>query len=78
MAPIKECRQELRLDWHTIKELEKSYMRAQLDRAGTGCPHVIGIHEVSIRKRHVYGIVGQRLAAGAADLVGVTAAPRRA
>lgn len=57
MAPIKDVANELCLDWHTVKELEKSYMRAQLHRAGTPAPQVIGIDEVSIRKRHVYRIV---------------------
>jgi len=76
MAPIKDVAKELRLDWHTIKELEKSYMRAQLDRAGTACPQVIGIDEVSIRKRHVYGIVVSDLLRGRPIWLRVTAAPR--
>jgi transposase len=33
------------------------YMREQLRRAGTSGPKVIGIDEVSIRKRHTYRIV---------------------
>ena len=56
-APIWDVAQELRLDWHTVKELDKQYMRAQLAKAGTPGPTVIGIDEVSIRKGHDYRIV---------------------
>jgi transposase len=56
-ASIKEVAAELHLDWHAVKELEKQYMREQLRRAGTPGPKVIGIDEISIRKRHTYRIV---------------------
>ena len=56
-SSIKDVAQELRLDWHTVKELEKQYMREQLRRAGTPGPTIIGIDEVSIRKGHTYRIV---------------------
>jgi transposase len=48
---------ELRLDWHTVKVLDKHYMRSQLARAGTPGPKAIGIDEISIRKGHTYRIV---------------------
>jgi transposase len=48
---------ELHLDWKTVKELDKQYMREQLRRAGCPAPLVIGIDEVSIRKGHTYRIV---------------------
>lgn len=54
---IKELAEELTLHWHTVKELEKQYMHAQLVRAGTPGPRRIGIDEISIRKRHTYRIV---------------------
>jgi transposase len=54
---IKEVAKECHLDWHTIKDLEKQYMREQLKRAGTPRPRVIGIDEISIRKGHTYRIV---------------------
>ena len=47
----------MHLDWHTVKELDKTYMREQLRRAGPPTPNVIGVDEVSIKKRHVYRIV---------------------
>ena len=56
-ASIKDVAKELRLDWHTVKELEKQYMREQLRRAGTPGPKWLGIDEVSIRKGHTYRIV---------------------
>ena len=59
---------ELRLDWKTVKELEKQYMREQLRRAGTPGPKVIGIDEISIGKGHNYRIVVSDLARPA-DLV---------
>jgi transposase len=56
-STIKDVAQELHLDWHTVKELEKQYMQEQLRRAGNPGPKVIGIDEISIRKRHIYRIV---------------------
>lgn len=56
-ADIKSVAKELHLDWHTVKELEKGYMRALLARVGTPAPRVIGIDEVSIHKGHDYRIV---------------------
>jgi len=56
-ATIKDVAEELHLDWHTVKELEKQYMREQLRRVGKPAPKVIGIDEISIKKRHVYRIL---------------------
>jgi transposase len=56
-STIKDIAEELHLDWHTVKELEKQYMREQLRRAGKPRPQVVGIDEVSIRKGHTYRIV---------------------
>jgi transposase len=47
----------MRLDWHTVKALDKIYMREQLRVVGPPAPRVIGIDEISIKKRHVYRIV---------------------
>jgi transposase len=56
-APIRDVAKELTLNWHTVKELDKQYMRAQLAKAGMPGPTVIGIDEISIRKGHDYRIV---------------------
>jgi len=54
---IQDVARRMHLDWHTVKELDKIYMREQLRRAGPPSPRVIGIDEISVRKRHVYRIV---------------------
>ena len=56
-STIKDVAQELHLDWQTVKDLEKQYMGEQLRRVGTPAPKVIGIDEISIKKRHTYRIV---------------------
>jgi transposase len=54
---ISDVARELKLDWKTVKELDKQYMREQLRRAPRPAPRAIGIDEISIRKRHTYRIV---------------------
>lgn len=54
---ITDVAQETHLNWKTVKELEKQYMREQLRRVGTPAAEVIGIDELSIRKGHSYRIV---------------------
>ncbi len=61
---IQDVARELHLDWHTVKELDKQYMAAQLARAGTRAPKAIGIDEISIRKGHAYRIVVSDLIRG--------------
>jgi transposase len=56
-STIKDVAEELNLDWETVKELDKHYMREQLRRIGTPAPKALGIDEISIRKRHTYRIV---------------------
>jgi transposase len=63
-ATIKDVARELRLDWHTVKELEKQYMAAQLAKIGKPGPLAIGIDEISIRKGHTYRIVVSDLVRG--------------
>jgi transposase len=63
-ATIKDVAKERRLDWHTVKQLEKQYMAEQLKRAGKPGPKAIGIDEVSIRKGHTYRIVVSDLIRG--------------
>jgi transposase len=65
-ATVKDIAEELHLDWETVKELDKQYMRAQLARTPTPGPKVIGIDEISIRKGHDYRIVVSDLLRGRA------------
>ena len=63
-ASIADVAKELALDWHTVKALEMQYMEAQLARAGTPGPQVIGVDEIAIRKGHTYRIVVSDLLRG--------------
>ena len=56
-ASIADVAKELALDWHTVKALEMQYIEAQLARAGTPGPRVIGIDEIAIRGGHSYRII---------------------
>jgi DNA-binding XRE family transcriptional regulator len=52
-STIKDVAKELHLDWHTVKEIEKQYMREQFRRQGAPRPKVVGIDEVSIKKGQI-------------------------
>lgn len=56
-ATILDVAKELKLDWKTVKELEKEYLREKLNRAGPMNPQVIGVDEISRRKGHTYNII---------------------
>ena len=56
-SSIRDVAREFKLDWQTVKALDKQYMNEQLKRAGTPGPRAIGIDEISIRKGHTYRIV---------------------
>ncbi|MFB9067537.1 ISL3 family transposase [Pseudofulvimonas gallinarii] len=56
-ATISDVAKEFKLDWQTVKALDKQYMAEQVRRAGLPGPKVIGIDEISIRKGHTYRIV---------------------
>jgi transposase len=63
-SSIKALAEELRLDWHTIKELDKQYMTEQLRQAGPPAPTVIGIDEIAIGRGHSYRIIVSDLLLG--------------
>lgn len=54
---IKDVAKEHMLDWHTVKELDKRYMEAQLKLEGPPTPRVIGVDEISVKKGHEYRII---------------------
>jgi transposase len=56
-STLKDVAEELHLDWHAVKELDKQNMAAQLERADVPGPKAIGNVEISIRKGHTYRIV---------------------
>jgi len=56
-SSIQSVAEYFRLDWHTVKELEKAYMHEQLAKAPKVAPKVIGVDEISVKKGHDYRIV---------------------
>ena len=54
---IKDVAKEYKLDWHTVKALDKEYMEKQLLQNPVAAPRVIGIDEISMRRGHTYRIV---------------------
>ena len=58
---IKDVAEELRLDWHAVKELDKRYMQEQLRRAPKPAPAVVGIDEIAIRRGFTYRLVATDL-----------------
>lgn len=77
-SAISDVAKELRLDWHTVKALEKQYMGEQLRRAGTPGPTVVGLDEVSIKKGHPYRSVVSDLVRQRPSGLGARIGPRRA
>jgi transposase len=67
-TPVKAVAEELGLDWQTVKELDKLYMREQLRRAPAPNPKVIGIDEIFMGKKKV-SHRGERSHQGTAYLV---------
>jgi transposase len=63
---VADVAEDFHLDWHTVKDLDKEYMKEQLERAGPPSPRVIGIDEISIGKGHQYRIVVSDLLRGRA------------
>lgn len=63
-STVRAIAEELHLNWHTVKELDKQYMREQLRRAGCPAPRVIGVDEIAVGKRHSYRIVVSDLERG--------------
>lgn len=61
---VKDVARELKLDWHTVKNLEKEYMAEQLRRNPVVAPRAIGIDEIALRKGHIYRIVVSDLERG--------------
>jgi transposase len=54
----------------TVKDLDKLYMQAQVERAAMPAPRAIGIDEISIRKGHDYRIIVSDLERGRPIWVG--------
>ena len=51
-SSFKAVAEELFLDWHTVKELDKQYMAEQLRRVPAAAPQAIGLDEIAIGRGH--------------------------
>ena len=63
-TPIKEVAEELFLDWHAVKELDKQYMRGAASPGRHPGARVIGIDEIAVARGHQYRIVVSDLERG--------------
>jgi len=51
---IKEVARHLGLDWKTIKEIHKTFLKERFSRETMGLPKILAVDEVSLKKRHHY------------------------
>ncbi len=60
---ISDVANDLHLDWHAVKDMDKQYMRGQIELAGMPGPKWVGLDEISIKKKPklVYRIVATDL-----------------
>ena len=68
--PNKAVGQLLHLHEHSVKDLDKTYMKAKLGKAPKRSPRVIGIDELSIKKGHTYRIIVSDLESGTPIWIG--------
>jgi transposase len=51
---ITEVAEHLGLDWKTVKEIHKQYLREKFSHEDIGYPRLLAVDEVSLKKRHNY------------------------
>lgn len=51
---IKEVAEHLGLNWKTIKEIHKSYLKEKFSIEDIGYPRILAVDEISLKKRHHY------------------------
>jgi len=51
---ITEVAKHLGLDWKTVKEIHKQYLREKFSHEDIGYPRLLAVDEVSLKKRHHY------------------------
>ena len=51
---IKEIAEHLDLDWKTVKEIHKRFLKEKFSHEERGSPRILVIDEISIKKRHRY------------------------
>jgi transposase len=51
---VKEIAQHLGLDWKTVKEIHKGYLKRKFAGENFGNPRILAVDEISLKKRHHY------------------------
>jgi len=51
---IKEIAEHLELDWKTIKDIRKSFLKERFSLPDIGSPKLLAVDEISLKKRHKY------------------------
>jgi len=51
---ITEVAKHLGLDWKTVKEIHKQYLRERFSHEDIGYPRLLAVDEISLKKRHHY------------------------
>lgn len=51
---IKEIAEHLELDWKTIKDIHKSFLKERFSPPDIGSPKLLAVDEISLKKRHKY------------------------
>ena len=54
LMSIREVAEHLGLDWKTVKEIHKRYLKERFDQEQIGNPKLLAIDEISLKKRHHY------------------------
>ena len=54
LMTVKEIAQHLDLDWKTVKEIHKNYLKNKFSGEDVGTPRILAVDEISLKKRHHY------------------------
>lgn len=54
LMTIQEVARHLDLNWKTVKELHKSFLRERFAKEDIGCPKILAVDEIAVKKGHRY------------------------
>ncbi len=54
LMTIKEVARHLGIDWKTVKEIHKGYLKEKYSEREIGFPRVVAVDEISLKRRHHY------------------------
>ena len=66
---VQDVAKELKLDWHTVKELDKQYMEKQLERTGSAGTRSDRDRRDIVKERAYVSDSGKRFGEEATDMV---------